>query len=325
MTRHAVNIQIRGGNGSRARGPLATRGSPVSGLPAIFDPGALSVTTLVTILFVVAAELSVSWALFPLGLFVLFAAPGYAATALLLGRRPLPSVAVNFALIAGLSVLINVLLGTALYAFAITPVVPLIGLADAIICTAGTFVQFRRARTVRPVSGPSWFRSLLALPRFRPSQRAAAYALFAGILVVLGVIGYLSTIVPNPGPDLSLTAVGPDGTSATLPTNGLVNATLTVLVIVQNNATAQSLVLTLNSTLVGSNSTSFTSIPWTMPLLLGPNITTSDPVNLTSGASESIQVQFQFDAGGDYAIGLALTPAASHVALRTLFLGIEIT
>ncbi len=304
---------------------MATRGAPVSDLPVIFDPGALSVTTAVTILFVVAAQLSVSWALLPLGIFVLFAAPGYAVTALLLGRRPLPSVAVNIALIVGLSVLVNVLLGTALYAFAITPVVPLIGLADAIICTAGTFVQFGRSRAARRAPRPSFLRSLFALPRFTPGQRVAAYALFAGILVVFGAIGYLSTIVPNPGPDLSLTAVGPDGTSATLPTGGVVNATLTVLVIVQNNESAQTLVLTLNSTLVGTNSTSFSSIPWTMPLLLGPNVTTSDTINLTRGASESVQIQFQFDTGGDYAVGLALTPPESHVALRTLFLGIDIT
>ena len=82
------------------------------GTRTVFDADALGITTVLTLVFVLLAEFNVPWLLIPFGLFVRFAAPGYGAAALLFGRRALSSLAMNIALIAGPSVLINVVAGT---------------------------------------------------------------------------------------------------------------------------------------------------------------------------------------------------------------------
>lgn len=303
---------------------MAARSSRPTEKAAVFDPGALGATTVLALLFTLAAEFKVEWATVPLGFFVLFVAPGYAGAALLFGRRPLPSLAANVALVVGLSVLVNVVLGTLFLAFAVAPLSPLIGLADSVVCIVGTAVQYGRPTA----GGAPWSRQLASyfeLPEFSSGQKAAAYALFVAILVTFGAIGYLAAAQPGKSPDLSLTVVGPDGTTATIPTHGLVNATYTVLVDVQNNKTAQSFVLTLNSTLVGANTTNRTVVPWVMPLALAPNVTTSDVLSLGAGGSTSITVEFSFGLGGDYAISVSLAASTSGTPVRSALIAIVIS
>lgn len=304
---------------------MSTRISPVPGAPAIFDSTALVITTVLTLAFVVLAYYQVPWVLIPLGLFVLFVAPGYAVDALLFGQRAVPSLAANIALVVGFSVLFNVVLGTVILLFAITPLAPLVGLGAAAMCTAATIVQVDRDRAAGAGHRTRRLRSFFELPGFTSPQRVAAYALFVGILFTFAAIGYLSTVQPGKAPDLSLGVVGPDGTTSTLPTSGTVNSTLTVLLDVQNNATTQSLLLSVNSSLVGTNETNWTSIPWAMPLQLAPQVTSSELITLTSGEAESVDVSFQFSTGGDYAVSFSLTPPQSHVAVRTSGIAVQIT
>lgn len=296
---------------------MATRDFPSLGAPAIFDPLALLVTTGLVLLFVVFAALQIPWVLIPLGLFVLFVAPGYGAVALLFGDRTLPSLAANIAMIVGFSVVINVVLGTLLLFFAIAPLAPLVGAGGAVICAAATVVQYRLPRHSAPGHRMRRLRSYFELPGFTTRQRAAAYALFVAILLTFTAIGYLSTVQPGNGPDLSMAVVGPDGTTSSLPTSGSINATLSVVLLLQNNETAQSLVLGVNSSLIGQNGTNFTTVPWSTPLALGPNVTASTLLQLTSGEKDNVAVSFAFGLGGDYLVSFSLTPPQSHVALRT--------
>ncbi len=291
---------------------------------AVFEPGALAAATAVTLLFTFAAEFQVDWALVPLGIAVLFFAPGYAVAALLFGKRPLPTLAANFALVVGFSVLVNAVFGTVLLYFAVGPLSPLVGLCDAVVCVFGTVVQYGRPAA----HGAPWsprLASYFELPAFSTGQKAAAVALLAAILVTFGAIGYLAAAQPSQSPDLSMTVVGPDGTTSTIPTSGIVNATYTVIVEVQNGATAQSFTLTLNSTLVGANTTNRTVIPWSMPLALAANVTSSEPVSLAGKASEPISVEFDFSTPGDYAISFALSTPTSAVPVRNVSITVDIT
>ena len=291
---------------------------------AVFEPGALAGATAVTLLFTFAAELKVEWALVPLGIGVLFFAPGYAVAALLFGKRPLPTLAANFALVVGFSVLTNAVFGTLLLYFAVAPLSPLIGLCDAVVCVLGTVVQYGRP-TVRGAPWSGRLRSYFELPGFSNGQKAAAFALLAAILVTFGAIGYLAAAQPGQAPDLSMTVVGPDGTTSTIPTTGLVNATYTVIVEVQNGATAQSFTLTLNATLVGANTTNRTAVPWSMPLPLAANVTSAVALSLAGKASESISVEFEFSTPGDYAISFALSSPTNALPVRNVAITVEIT
>jgi len=304
---------------------LSTRLVPSRGPPQIFLHPALLITTLVTLVFVVVSVLQLPWVLIPLGLFVLFVAPGYAVVALLFSGRPLPSMALNAALVVAFSVVFNVLLGAVLFYFAIGPVSPLVGLGVAVLCASATVIQLLRPRGVPPSAGIHLARAHLQLPGFTSGQRTAAYALFAGIVVTFGVIGYLSTLEPGRAPDLSLGVVGPDGTTNTLPTSGTVNSTLTVIVEVQNNATAQPFILSANSSIIGTNGTLWTIVPWVMPLRLAPNVTSSETLNLSSGEIDDVPVSFQFTSDGNYAVSFALTPPQTHGAVRTSSISVVIT
>ncbi len=291
---------------------------------AVFEPGALAGATAVTLLFTFAAEFKVGWALVPLGIAVLFFAPGYAVAALLFGKRPLPTLAANFALVVGFSVLTNAVFGTLLLYFAVAPLSPLIGLCDAVVCVFGTVVQYGRPGA----HGAPWsprLASYFELPGFSTGQKATAFALLAAILVTFGAIGYLAAAQPGQSPDLSMTVVGPDGTTSTIPTSGLVNATYTVLVEVQNGATAQSFTLTLNSTLVGANTTNRTVLPWSMPLPLAANVTSAEPLSLAGKASTSISVEFEYSTPGDYSISFALTTSTNAVPVRNVAVTVDIT
>lgn len=304
---------------------MASRNSPSPEIPAVFVPSALLITTLVALAFVVVSDLQIPWVLIPLGLIVLFWVPGYAVVALIFGGRPLPSLALNVGMIVGFSVLVNVVFGTLFLYFSIGPLDPLVGLVAAVVSAAATLVQYRRPRAAGSDGETHRFRSYFALPGFSRGQRVAAYSLFVAILLTFGAIGYLSTLHPGNTPDLSLGVVGPTGTTSTLPTSGIVNSTLAVIVNIGNNDTIQSLALSVNSSLIGGNSTNATTVPWAMPLPLGPSVKSSETLHLTSGESAHVSVSFLFRASGDYVVSFSLTPVGSHTVVRANALTIRIS
>ena len=303
---------------------MSVRGPPFRTTTSVFDTVALAITTVLTLVFVVLAEYGVPWILIPFGLFVLFVAPGYGAAAILFGRRPLPSLAVNVAVIVGLSVLINVVVGTLILFLAIAPLAPLVGALDALVCAGATTLQSRRPREAIPGEGRRRFRSFWELPGFTRGQRAGAYAFFVAILLTFAAIGYLSTLQPHQAPDLSLGVAGPDGTTSSLPSSGPVNGTLSVTVTIQNNATEQSMVLAVSTSLVGANATHATTVPWKMPLRFGPNETSSEGLQLASGATLSVPISFQFTSSGEYRVLFSLSPPQA-ASVRTASITVDIT
>ena len=304
---------------------MSAAGDRPPGTRTVFDADALGITTVLTLVFVLLVEFNVPWLLIPFGLFVLFAAPGYGAAALLFGRRALSSLAMNLALIVGLSVLINVVVGTVLLVLEISPLAAILGAVDAALCTVATAVQFRRPWEAPLEQRILRVRTAFELPGFSRPQRAAAYALFAGILLTFAAIGYLSSVPTGGSPDLSLAIVGPDGTTATLPTTGGVNTTISLTVDIGNNASAQSLLLSVSSVLVGQNATSLAAVPWTMPIHLAPNVTSSEVVSLSSDAHSTVGISFQFNASGDYRLLFSLSPTGSSAALRSVALSLRIS
>jgi uncharacterized membrane protein len=305
---------------------LSIRVDPESERPDLYNVLALLITALLTGAFIVVAALRLPWILIPLGLFVLFVAPGYALAALLFGgEREITSLPLNIALIVGFSLVVDVGIGTVALFFSIGPLSPIVGVEVALLCFIAVFVQFQRRHVLGRKTHTPGFWSWIELPGFTSSQRTTAYVLFVGVLVTFGVIGLLSTLQPSNTPDLSLAVLGPNGTTSTLPSSGSVNSTLGVLLLVQNNATAQSLVLSVNSSLIGGNPAPSTSVPWVLPLQLAPGATSTEVLPLTHGETDSVAVSFQFADRGNYTISFSLTPPQSTVAVRTVGISVEIT
>jgi uncharacterized membrane protein len=305
---------------------LSTRVGPELERPDLYNVLALLVTALLTGAFIVVAALRLPWILIPLGLFVLFVAPGYALAALLFGgEREITSLPLNIALIVGFSVFFDVVIGTVALFFSIGPLSPIVGAEVALLCFIAVFVQYHRRQVLGRRTNTPGFWSWIELPGFTSAQRTTAYALFIGVLVTFGVIGYISTLQPGNTPELSLAVLGPNGTTSTLPTTGAVNSTLGVILLVQNNATTQSFLLSVNSSLVGGNGTQSTSVPWVLPLQLAPGTTSAEVLPLTHSESDSIAVSFQFAEKGDYSISFTLTPPQSTVVIRTAEISVEIT
>ncbi len=304
---------------------MSVRSDLSSDTTALYAPRLLLVSAALTAGFVLSSEYRVTWAQVPLGIFVLFFAPGFALAAFILGKRAFPSYPANLAVIVGLSVVFNVVFGTVLLYFSIGPVDAIGGAVAALLCFAASVAQsaHQPARRSRPIARRLW--SSLGFAGFSVGQRAAAYALLAGVLVTFGAIGYIATLQPAAAPNLALVVVGPDGTTSTLPLGGAVNSTMAVIVEVRNNATAQTLTLSVNASLIGQNGTNYTSIPWAMPLLLGPLTASSEPLSLSKGVSESVDVSFQFEAAGDYVVGFSLTSPGATAPVRSTTLSIEVT
>ncbi|MGA8511183.1 MAG: DUF1616 domain-containing protein [Thermoplasmata archaeon] len=260
-----------------------------------------------------------------LGLFVVLVAPGYAVAALLFGRASRLPWTVHFALIVGLTVVIEASVGT-LYYFGTPGGQPLnnvLGVMATALCLVATLVQTTRGEVqdLSPISEK--FRRWTALPGFSSGQRVAAYSALTAILVIFGAIGVLSTVHPNGGPLLSIAVVGPDGTTTTLPTGGRTNQTLQVIVEVGNDGTPQSLNLTVSSALVGGAGGS-SSIPWTMPLHLDSGTQSSVTVTLAGGASTMIPISFEFANPGGYSVTFTLQ-APSGTSPAVAGLGLTIT
>ena len=163
-----------------------------------------------------------------------------------------------------------------------------LGIVDAALCTVATAVQFRRPREVPLEQRILRLRTTYERPGFSRPQRAAAYAPFAGILVTFATIGYPSTVPSGASSDLSLAAAGPDGTTATLPTTGGVNSTISRTVEVGNNASAQSRVLSVSSILVGQKATSLAAVLWTRPIHLAPIVTSSEALALSGDVRSGV-------------------------------------
>jgi len=251
-------------------------------------------------------------------------APGYAVAALVFGRRGGLSTAANAAVVVGLSVVVNVGAGLLLLTARIASLaVPLGAVAASLLSIALIVQASEQPRGQEPILAPR-LRRQFSHPEFSSAQRLAAYALLAGILVTIGTIGYLSTTGNGGTPTVSLAVVGPNGEATTLPTAGTTYQTLSVELLIQNNATVQSLRLVVNATLLGGPAHPPVNVPWAMPIPLRPGATSSTLLPLTRSQYATVPVSFYFTQTGTYVLGVSLV-APLGGDLRTVTLSESIT
>ena len=275
------------------------------------------------LLVLAAAYIGVTWIRpvvllsLPLGLLTVLFVPGYAIGALFLGARSRWPWSLTFAVVVGLSVAVSTAEGLVLLALHLGLPSRVFSVVAFVLVGIALLDRTRSAEEVRSAPSGSDLDAELGLPGHTKGQRVVGYGLLTAILVVFVVILYLASVFPNDTPSVSLGLSGPDGTAATLPTDGTVGQNLTVLATVGNNATGQVLDLTVRSTLSGSSPTNYTAVPWILPLPLGPNQTSTEPVSLDPGQTVTVQSRFTFPATGSYEVAFLLTNPAGTILVST--------
>jgi uncharacterized membrane protein len=139
-------------------------------------------------------------------------------------------------------------------------------------------------------------------------------AILIAIIVVFAGIIYLATVTPNQHLSIQMGIVGPNGLTNDLPTSGVPGGNLTVEVTVGNNATAQPLYLVVQSVLNNTVPTSYSTIPWMLPLDLGANTTTKpDSFGLLAQATATEKVVFAFAVSGTYIVHFLLESQSGKI------------
>jgi uncharacterized membrane protein len=290
----------------------------------IFQPSGLIAVFLITLVDVgVVIFAPGSLLRVPLGAFELLFAPGYALGAILFVRRPLlPSVA-EFSVAVGLSVVFNVLVGLVLVLEGAGVAVTWLTTGDVAAVAAGLIVKVAATETPGGSGVGAAVVRELRLPGVRPSYRRVVYALLVATLVAFGGVIYLSVAQPSAGTSTSFAVYGPDGTTATLPRSLAVGEVGLVGLSVVDGYSAGSLSLVVSATLVGLNTTALTTVPWSMPLPLARNATSSLPLSLGYGGSTQMNVTFEFSQPGDYALAF-FVQAAGGVLVQGVTLSLSV-
>lgn len=259
----------------------------------------------------------------PLGMAELLFIPGYAIGALLFpGRSHLP-LAASFAIVAGLSVAINIFLGLGALALHGGLPAPFFATVAAALALLALAVRLRdapmvAARLRRAVS------VLSAMPGFTLGQRRMAFGLLAATAIALAAIVYLSAVHPNVHPAAALALEGPGGSVAALPTQGTVRSVLAVWVSVTSGGASQELQLALQSVNISANPTNgYHVIPWSLPLALGNATQSSTAFNLPASQTYVLNLTFSYSYPGEYAIYLTLADSGG-ATLRTAALTVQI-
>lgn len=263
------------------------------------------------------------------GLFAFFVAPGYALGAVLFGRGTTIPPAAFFAIVIGLSVVANVMIGVIFLALGVGIPARILGAIDSTIVVLG-FVVYELQQSVpppapatavpapAPVARPHGLREILVPAGYTSSQRAAAYAIVVATIAVFGYIAYISTLHPTDSADVNLGVFGSGGSSDPLPQSAGVGQVVAVNVTLGNNASVLQADLVVQSYL---NSTgppaTFTSIPWAGSLALGPGIESEDNLQLPADATVSLLIHFEFGQAGGYIVSISLE-LPSGAALRTV-------
>ncbi|MGI0132380.1 MAG: DUF1616 domain-containing protein [Thermoplasmata archaeon] len=278
--------------------------------PSFYRYGHLLGLSLLAIFYLVILLAHVGGALqFLLGLAMLFFVPGYATGALLFRHASGLNAAGDFALMVGLSVLFNGIVGIAL-------LVAHVGLNPADIASATIAVcalALLRRGSRRESGGPSrlgpYLRREFGLPGLTASQRSMAYVLLLGIMVSLAGVFYVASLHPAQAPTATL-LIGPETAfGGPVPASANVSQVVSVPVTIVNGPVGDNLTLSVISALSQQSSANATSmIGWDLPLHLAPGIGSLDIVSLGSSQSTSLNVSFEFQSAGIYTVQFALWP-----------------
>lgn len=270
----------------------------------IFRESGLIVAFLVTLVDVGVVVLAPG-SLFriPLGVFELLFAPGYALGAILFVRRPLLPTPAEFSVAVGLSVVFNVLVGLLLALYGGGLSAAWLAAGDAAVVSVGLVVKVASTDDPAVAGVGAAVARELRLPGIRPSYRPVVYALLVATLVAFGGVVYLGVAQPPAAVPTSLALFGPDGTTATLPTNLTVGEVGLVGVSIVDGDSNGSILLAVSAALANYTTTTFTPVPWSMPLALARNTTSDLSLSIGYGGSTSLNVTFEFSQPsppGDY-------------------------
>lgn len=259
----------------------------------------------------------------PLGLAELLFVPGYAVGAVLFpGRSHLPWSA-SLAIVAGLSVAINIFLGLGALRLHDGLPPPLFATVASALALVALWVRLR-SDPVLATEARQRVADLGRMAGFTAGQRRGAFFLLAATAVVLVAIVYLSSVHPNVHPSETLALEGPGGSVATLPTTGSVRSVLAVWVSVTNGGAAQQLLLNVQSVNLSTNPAGYHLVPWSQPLALGNATQSSTAFNLLAAQTYVLNFTFSYSYPGVYAIYLTLSGAGGATA-RTAALTVQIT
>ncbi|MCI4351837.1 MAG: DUF1616 domain-containing protein [Thermoplasmata archaeon] len=270
-----------------------------------------------------------------LGLFAFFVAPGYALCAILFGRGTTISPAAFFAVVIGLSVVLNVMFGVVFLAFGVGIPARILGAVDSTIVVFGFMVyELWRPDSVSspappvPSDGPRarahGLREILVPAGYSSGQRAVAYALVVATIVVFSYIAYISTLHPSDTTDVELGVFGPGGNSNSLPQSAGVGQVVAVNLTLGNNASLLNVDLVVQAYLNSTGPpTTFTMIPWVGTLALGPGVESEDPLQLPADATVSLTVPFELRQAGAYIVVISLE-LPSGTSLRTVHFPITV-
>jgi Protein of unknown function (DUF1616) len=294
--------------GPTGSAPEATRAPVSAGSESRFyDPRVLIVVALVLAAYIVLTVLPWTPVTAVLGAVVLLLAPGYGVGALLFrGARRFVPPAANLALVVGLSVVYNGLVGILL--LLVGPGLSALPLALAALppVVLGAVAHSWRGAPTTWTSLPQQLAAPFRLPGFSSGQRRLIGVLLVGSVVAFGAIAYEATVVPPAGPSLSLAVTGPDGTTSTLPSSGTTNHTFAVLLTLGSTTEVSSAELTVGVSLLGSPPATNATVPWSMPLVLGAGVTSSENLTLGAGATISVAVSYTFPHAGSYTVTFTL-------------------
>jgi uncharacterized membrane protein len=292
-------------------------GDPPEGVPLSLRLSHLALLLLLTAAYAVVSAIDLAgvypslapWINLPLGLVVLFVAPGYGLVALGVGERPRWPWYLTWILIVGLSVGFNLAIGFVLLEFHL-------GLPGFVLALGALVVDgaaLARFVTTPPMVEDTRFsamvRAQLRLPGFSPGQRAAAYALFLAIVLVFGTVVYIASVHPHQPSDVSFGITNPAGNVTGIPQRQSINSHVEILADIGNNGTTQTWTLVVESSPKAFPGTSFTPVVWAVPIPLGPNVTSSELVPTSANQALTVPVTFSFTQVGDYTVSFLLETA----------------
>jgi hypothetical protein len=298
-------------------GTMARTPDPPPVGPEFYEERWLVIVTVISAIFVGVTLLPRSLGTVLLGAFVLLVAPGFGLGAMLFGGPGRKfSRAANFAMVVGLSVLYNGVVGIILLLWGPGLNALILGLAALAPVCLGTLAQSRRRSTAPRFRLRNALAETLRFPGFSSAQRMVLWALLAGTLLVFAAIAYEASVVPAGSGGLSVALTGPDGTTDTLPGSGALNTSFSILLSVRSGDALPAALLTVSSVPVGSTTPPRFTVAWSMPLSLGPGVASSERVAISAGGSISVPVSFNFSQAGSYVVTFSIsgTSAGSTVS-----------
>jgi uncharacterized membrane protein len=249
-----------------------------------------------------------------LGLLLVLIVPGYALSCLFWGSASRITAADRIAFTGGLSVglVIFTLLFLSVSGIGFDPLTVSVSLMYEALAFCITAAAFRWKRQEGIPSD-----ILQAVGRLRHTFRSDRlfWSSVTAFLVAATLIVVLIVVSPEPPNSVAFYVVGPDGTTATLPQTMVVNKTSQVIVGTYNGL-GQDTLFEVTVCLTAVNGTCANgparAANWTSVLFLSLNSSYLLNLNVASGASAKLPMDFAISVPGNYVLSIALDGGGVH-------------